>query len=448
MGYLINKTGYNVDNIRIGIDDLAQRILDDGGTVEGYDDASESYRDITKAIFDSASMVLLASAYKESVVYAHKPSDGTEDFTYTRNTGAETATRVDENGLIQKEAGGLTDTTPRIDHLGGVASLLLEPTRTNAIVDSEDFSTSNWDRQSCTITSDAVKSPDGTVNASKAVADDGTTNFRLRPAASTGVSGNNVHSVFVKYIVGGFDHIVLGSTNLQHRYAFNIKTGAKVGSIGSQTLANSDVSIEDYGNGWYRCSIMVDSSGSSKFEIYLSDDGTSITATGDGSKGVYLWGAQTEADENYLTSYIPTGSSAATRNEDLSSEASLIDADSDFTLMFEVSPLTLLATDHRYFNTTGSGTLIGYVDQDADNTLTYTFNSTDYTMSLSSLNPFKILFRKDSTDYKVYFNGALAHTISTLPTGANTLKLKGGKMKVVLLAESALTDQQCKDLTT
>ena len=69
-------------------------------------------------------------------------------------------------------------------------------------------------------------------------------------------------------------------------------------------------------------------------------------------------------------------------------------------------------------------------------------------MSLSSLNPFKILFRKDSTDYKVYFNGALAHTISTLPTGDNTLNLRGGKMKVVLLAESALTDQQCKDLTT
>jgi len=445
MGYLINKTGYNADNIRIGIDDLAQRILDDGGTVEGYDDASESYRDITKAIFDSASMVLLASAYKDAVVYAHKPSDGSDDFTYTRNTGAETATRVDKNGLIQKEAGGLTDTTPRIDHLGGVASLLLEPTRTNSIVDSEDFSTSNWERQSCTITSDVVKSPDGTVNASKAVADDGTTNFRLRPAASTGVSGNNVHSVFVKYIVGGFDHIVLGSTNSQHRYAFNIKTGAKVGSIGSQTLADSDVSIEDYGNGWYRCSIMVDSEGNSKFEIYLSDDGTSITATGDGSKGVYLWGAQTEADEDYLTSYIPTSSSTATRDEDLSSEASLIDADNDFTLMFEVSPLTLLSTGHRYFNTSGD---IGYLDHNADNQLRYRFDSNNYTMSLSSLNPFKILFRKDSTDYKVYFNGSLAHTISTLPTGASTLNLRGGKMKVVLLAESALTDQQCKDLTT
>ena len=60
MGYLINKTGYNADNIRIGIDDLGQRILDDSGIVEGYDDASESYRDITKSIFDSASMVLLA----------------------------------------------------------------------------------------------------------------------------------------------------------------------------------------------------------------------------------------------------------------------------------------------------------------------------------------------------------------------------------------------------
>lgn len=309
--YLINKGGYLYDTIRIGINDFGQRVLDDGGTIEGSSSAAASYKEITKTVFDSASLVLFPSGYKESKVYSHKPVDGSADFTYTR--GTDTATRVNEQGLIEKESGGLTDSMPRIDHTGGEPCLLFEPQRTNQIVDSEDFSTANWDRQSCTVTSSATTSPDGTTNASKIVADNGTTNFRLRPTASTGVAGNNVHSVFVKHLTGGFDYIVLGSTNSQHRYAFNIKTGAKVGDVGANELLDEDVTIEDYGSGWYRCSIMVDSAGPSKFEIYLSDDGTGITATGNGTKGAYIWGAQTEQGHNYLTSYIPTSGATATR---------------------------------------------------------------------------------------------------------------------------------------
>jgi hypothetical protein len=441
--YLINKGGYLYDTIRIGINDYGQRVLDDSGTIEGSSSAVASYKEITKTIFDASSLVLFPSGYKESKVYSHKPIDGTADFTYTR--GTDTATRVNEQGLIEKESDGLTDSMPRIDHLGGTASLLLEPQRINQIVDSEDFSTANWDRQSCTVTSSATTSPDGTTNASKIVADNGTTNFRLRPTSATGVAGNNVHSVFVKHIKGGFDYIVLGSTNNQHRYAFNIKTGTKVGDIGANELLDTDVAIEDYGSGWYRCSIMVDSNGNSKFEIYLSDDGTGITATGDGTKGAYIWGAQTEQNINFLTSYIPTSGATATRAEDLATEANAIDADSDFTLMFEITPLTLLSTSHRYFNTGGD---IGFLDNNADDQLRYRFDDTNYTMSLPNANAFKILFRKDSTDYKVYFNGSLAHTITTLPTGTQTLNLRGGKMKVCLLSTSALTTEQCEALTT
>lgn len=440
--YLINKGGYLYDTIRIGINDFGQRVLDDGGTIEGSSSAAASYKEITKAVFDSASLVLFPSGYKESKVYSHKPVDGSADFTYTR--GTDTATRVNEQGLIEKESGGLTDSMPRIDHLGGTASLLLEPQRTNQIVDSEDFSTANWNRQSCTVTSAAAVSPDGTINASKIVADNGTTNFRLRPTASTGVAGNNVHSVFVKHLTGGFDYIVLGSTNSQHRYAFNIKTGAKVGTVGANELSDADVAIEDYGSGWYRCSIMVDSAGGSKFEIYLSDDGTGITATGNGTKGAYIWGAQTEQGHNFLTSYIPTSGASATRSEDLATEANLIDASSDFTLMFEITPLTLLSTSHRYFNAGGD---IGYLDNNADDQLRYRFNNTNYIISLPNANAFKILFRKDSTDYRVYFNGSLAHTITTLPTGTQALNLKGGNMKVVLLDESALSTDDCETLT-
>lgn len=35
--YLINKTGYLVDNIRIGYDDFGTRVLNDGATIESYE---------------------------------------------------------------------------------------------------------------------------------------------------------------------------------------------------------------------------------------------------------------------------------------------------------------------------------------------------------------------------------------------------------------------------
>jgi len=103
--YLINKTGYLVDAIRIGIGDFGQRVLDDGGTVEASAEAAASYRDITKDIYDQASLVLFPSGYKESKVYSHKPVDGSGDFTYTR--GTDTATRVGADGYIKKERANL-----------------------------------------------------------------------------------------------------------------------------------------------------------------------------------------------------------------------------------------------------------------------------------------------------------------------------------------------------
>lgn len=40
--YLLNTTGYGaVDNIRIGDDDFGIRVLNDGGTIESYECASD-----------------------------------------------------------------------------------------------------------------------------------------------------------------------------------------------------------------------------------------------------------------------------------------------------------------------------------------------------------------------------------------------------------------------
>ena len=71
------------------------------------------------------------------------------------------------------------------------------------------------------------------------------------------------------------------------------------------TVTNEDSGfegeIENYGNGWFRCTAIDTSARSGTFSL-------NVTAA---SESVYMWGAQLESD--YKTSYIPTTTSAVTR---------------------------------------------------------------------------------------------------------------------------------------
>ena len=64
-----------------------------------------------------------------------------------------------------KGKGGLLENTPRIDFTGGTPSLLLEPSRTNLITQSEYFGGSDWISSNVTITDNATTSPEGVQNA-------------------------------------------------------------------------------------------------------------------------------------------------------------------------------------------------------------------------------------------------------------------------------------------
>jgi hypothetical protein len=87
--------------------------------------------------------------------------------------------------------------------------------------------------------------------------------------------------------------------------SFNLTTGAAT-NIG--TGVGSAVSV---GNGWYRCSVVVTTTG---IRFYIPS--SSSTFAGNGTSGIYLWGAQLEAG-SFATSYIPTVASQVTRSADV-----------------------------------------------------------------------------------------------------------------------------------
>ena len=85
---------------------------------------------------------------------------------------------------------------------------------------------------------------------------------------------------------------------------------------------SSIASIEDHGNGWYRCIITFTTTSTSGFTInpviYLIDDDNAqrgVQMTGDDYSGIYIWGAQLE-EGSFVTSYIKTTGASATRSAD------------------------------------------------------------------------------------------------------------------------------------
>jgi hypothetical protein len=197
---------------------------------------------------------------------------------------------------------------------GGCPSLLLEKQSTNSQTYSEQIDNAVWGLASLSVTANNTTSPDGTQNADKIVED--TANARHEfYGISLAFNGNNAVSFYAK--------------NAGRRYFCALEpTGAGGATFDLQNGVVSAVtavsaSIENVGNGWYRCSVIISKTATTQIYYCLrTTGGVGIeTYTGDGTSGVYFWGAQTELNSSYPTSYIPTTSASATRVADFDTSA-------------------------------------------------------------------------------------------------------------------------------
>ena len=217
---------------------------------------------------------------------------------YLRATGAGTVSFTD---VSVKEV--TRDNVPRIDY-SGCPHILAEPQRTNLVTYSEDFT--QWTKSNAslinTITSTVI-SPDGVSYANKL--------YPIGSATSSYISqiiAGNCFSMFIKkgerrwvLIYGGFANS-------------NVWFDSENGVFGN-VLSQATATVESFGNDWYRIKILW-SQNSTQVRIYNTDSGTSTQSTGNGTDGLYIWGAQLEAG-SYATSYIPTSGSTVTRNQDI-----------------------------------------------------------------------------------------------------------------------------------
>ncbi len=216
-------------------------------------------------------------------------------FDFTR---ASSATTLNRQGLIETVPSG----KPRIDFLDNTSGhLLLEPSRTNLMPTSEDFSSTDWNRAALTIDSDDAISPYGTSTADKITF---TGSGTLRTQNSFTFTNAYTYSIFVKK--GNSRYVTLRS--------FAFTTSVIIGFDLDSVTAQTGGVIEQYPNDWFRLSISKDvSSDADKngyFYFYLPDSlGGTVSVNGNYS---YIFGNQIE-EGSYATSYIPTEGSSVTR---------------------------------------------------------------------------------------------------------------------------------------
>ena len=198
--------------------------------------------------------------------------------------------------------------------------LLVEEQRTNLFTYSADFSDASWAKGNVTVSANvagaSAVAPDGTNTADKMVSANATAETYVeKTVTSTTVA--HAFSVYVKADGATFVQLLWNGAASTDYANFNL-------SLGTVTAGTyTDATITPVGNSWYRIVIVSTlASTSATALIWLLDSGTAARAssfTGDGVKGILLYGAQLEANASFATSYIPTGAASATRSVDVAS---------------------------------------------------------------------------------------------------------------------------------
>ena len=239
--------------------------------------------------------------------------------TFTR---ASTGRFVGSDGLIQSAAVN----APRFDHdpvTLACKGLLIEESRTNLLLRSDDFASASWAQTLLTVSSNVTASPDGSTLGDLIIEDLTTGIHHIGQASPTITAGQPYTlSVFAKAASHNCFQISLPAIYGSGLFCNFVLSGS--GSLGNKD-ATSVAKIESYPNGWYRCSLTAPSvvGGSSSFVLIVSinNNSSSVRNTsylGTGAQVVSVWGAQLEAG-SFATSYIPTTTASVIRSQDVCS---------------------------------------------------------------------------------------------------------------------------------
>jgi hypothetical protein len=387
--------------------------------------------------------------------YAEVPDRALGDLVFSR---ASSKTRTNAAGLIQsignnvpphdyRNADGTLSTFPRLN---------LEPQRTNVTLQSETITAGTG----TTVTLDTTSAPTGLNTADKLVEDTSTgLHFTAFGGALGGTLDSSVYCVIIFAKAAGRTRFTMFDNG-------QVSAGASTFDLSNGTVISGTGRIENYGSGWYRCTIFPAKSTSTtaNVQIRIVDTGTNTSYTGNGTSGLFLWGKQIEPNATYPTTYIPTTTAAVTRLADAASKtgvSSLIN-NQEGVLFAEIQGLSNDTVRLAISDGTNNNNI--YIELSLSNASAVgrvgAVNQFSIISAQTLTNNNKIAIKYKTNDFALWINGVQVGTDTSGSTySINTLNAirfdRGdggipfyGNVRQMVLFPTALTNDQLEVLTS
>ena len=277
---------------------LAEAIKDDAETIR---DAAQAEADKAAAVVASLSPGVQGHIPKP--IFHWNCADAPLLHPKATFTRASIGSFFDSTGFLRYANAGV----PRYNHdpLTGICKgLLIEPATTFLDTYSDQFDNAAWTKLRVSVIPNAAVSPDGTTTADKLV-EDTTTNSSHVIYRSITIATNTTYicSVIAEQAERSILAIMSNDGISNTTVYFNLANG----TVGTKTGTGIGT-IKHVGGGRYICTLLVNiqSGSNAAFQIYLANGDNSSVYSGDGTSGLYIWGAKLYAGSSPVSS-LPTG---------------------------------------------------------------------------------------------------------------------------------------------
>lgn len=192
---------------------------------------------------------------------------------------------------------------------------LLKTTPTNLITYSQDFTNAAWTKtnvlafSSTGSLSNIAIAPDGTKTASKIIENTANGSHDIATTFSTTSGVSYTVSAYLRPAERTKSTLIFGNGASWASVDVDVANGTNLGQYYSG-LSNAIVTITDVGFGWKRVSLQVTAANTTTTTFNIRMFGSASTYTGDGSSGLYVWGAQ--ANIGPIQTYSVTTTTAIT----------------------------------------------------------------------------------------------------------------------------------------